>query len=115
MARVKSTSARGNRKTMKMARGFKQARSNRLHVAKEAVLHAGQYAYVGRKDRKSNMRKLRITRLNAAVREHGLTYNKFVNLLKKSKVEINKKILSDLAIRNKPAFKQLVDKINDKK
>lgn len=111
MARVKSPSARGNKKTMKMARGFKQARSNRVHAAKEAVMHAGQYAYVGRKDRKSNMRKLWITRLNAAVREHGLTYNKFVNLLKKSKVEINKKILSDLAIRNKPAFADLVKKL----
>jgi large subunit ribosomal protein L20 len=115
MARAKSVSSRSNKKTMKMARGFKQARSNRVHTAKEAVLHAGQYAYVGRKDRKSNMRKLWITRLNAAVHEHGLTYNKFVNLLKKGKVEINKKVLSDLAIRNKEAFKQLVDKINDKK
>lgn len=111
MARVKSPSARGNRKTMKMAKGMRQARSRRVHAAKEAVMHAGQYAYVGRKDRKSNMRKLWITRLNAAVREHGLTYNKFVNLLKKNKIEINKKILSDLAIRKKEAFADLIKKL----
>lgn len=114
MARVKSPKARGNRKTMKLAKGFRQARSRRVHAAKEAVLHAGQYAYIGRKDRKSNMRKLWITRINAAVRQHDLTYNKLVNLLKKAKVEINKKILADWAVNNKQAFKDLVQQVSKK-
>ncbi|OGM56528.1 50S ribosomal protein L20, partial [Candidatus Woesebacteria bacterium RIFCSPHIGHO2_12_FULL_42_9] len=78
MARVKSTSARRHRKFLKRAKGFKQARRVRIKVAKEALLHAGQYAYHGRKLRKRDLRNLWIIRLNAAVREEGISYSKFI-------------------------------------
>lgn len=112
MARSKSLAARRHRKIKSAARGFKQARSNRVAAAKEALMHAGQYAYVGRKDRKSNMRSLWIVRLNAAVREHGLSYSKFINLLLKAKVEIDRKILSDIAIVDPEGFKEVVNRVS---
>lgn len=107
--RVKSPSARRHRKILKAAKGFKQARRTRIQTAKEAVLHAGAYAYHGRKLKKRDLRSLWITRVNAAVRENGLSYSKFIAGLKKSKIEIDRKILSELAVKDLNAFNSVVE------
>jgi len=109
MARVKSTSARRHRKFLKRAKGFKQARRVRIKVAKEALLHAGQYAYHGRKLRKRDLRNLWIIRLNAAVREEGLYYSKFIASLKRAKIELDRKILADIAVNDPSTFKKIVE------
>lgn len=111
MARVKSLEQRKHRKVLKLARGYKNARSRRYHTAKEAVLHAGQYAYAGRKLRKRDLRALWIIRLNAAVREHGLSYSKFISALKKEKIEIDRKILSDIAVSDSSTFEKIVSEV----
>jgi large subunit ribosomal protein L20 len=111
MARVKSTASRKHRKMLFRAKGFRQARRRRIQTAKEALLHAGQYAYEGRKLKKRDLRALWITRLNAGVREEDLSYSKFINLLKKSKVELDRKILSEIAAKDPDTFKQIVKEI----
>lgn len=113
MARTKTGTVKRRRhnKVLKAARGFKQARSSRFKTAKEAVLHAGQYAYVGRKNRKRDMRALWITRLNIAVREHGLSYSTFLSGLKKANINIDRKILSDIAVRDPQTFSEIVSKV----
>lgn len=108
MARVKSPAARKHRKFLKMAKGFKQARRTRIQTAKEAILHAGQYAYEGRKLRKRDIRKLWIIRLNAAVRERGLSYSQFISELKKAKIGLDRKILADIAVNDPKAFDEIV-------
>jgi len=109
MARVKSTAGRKHRVMLARAKGFKQARRRRIQTAKEALLHAGQYAYEGRKNKKRDLRGLWIIRLNAAVREQGISYSKFISGLKKNKIEIDRKILSELAISDPNTFKKVVD------
>ena len=85
---------------------------NRLYkVAHEAMLHAGQYAYHGRKLRKRDMRKLWIIRINAAVRQEGLTYNRFIKQLKDTKIELNRKTLSYLAVSEPKVFESIVKKM----
>ncbi|MEK7521402.1 MAG: 50S ribosomal protein L20 [Patescibacteria group bacterium] len=113
MARTKTGILRRRRhnKVLKAARGFKQARRRRFKTAKEAVLHAGQYAYEGRKNRKRDMRKLWIIRLNAAVREHGLSYSRFISGLKANNIDLDRKILSDIAIRDPQTFSEIVSKV----
>lgn len=111
MPRVKSIAARKHRKVKKAARGFKQARRTRVKAAKEALLHAGQYAYIGRKLRKRDLRSLWVKRLNAAAREHGLTYSRFIAGLKKAKIELDRKMLADIAVNDPDTFKKIVDKI----
>lgn len=111
MARVKSLAIRKHRKIKKLAKGFKQARRTRVKAAKEAILHAGQYAYVGRKLRKRNLRSLWITRLNAAVREHGLSYSKFIAGLKREKIEIDRKILAEIAVKDPKTFEKIVAEV----
>ncbi len=111
MARVKSTSSRRHRKFLKRAKGFKQARRTRIQVAKEALLHAGQYAYHGRKLRKRDVRSLWIVRLNAAVREEGLSYSKFIASLKKAKIELDRKVLADIAVNDPKTFKKIVTQV----
>ncbi len=96
---------------MKAAKGFRDARHKRYKVAKEAVLHAGMYAYVGRRDKKGDYRELWIERLNAAVREHGISYSKFIAALKKANILLNRKMLSDIAINDTNAFTQIVNKV----
>lgn len=109
MARIKSTASRKHRKLLKLARGFKQARRTRIQTAKEALLHAGQYAYAGRKLRRRDLRALWIVRVNAAVRENGISYSKFISNLKKANIEIDRKILADIAATDPSTFKQIVD------
>src|SRR3989304_7181271 len=111
MARVKTTSARRHRKFLKRAKGFKQARRVRIQTAKEALLHAGAYAYHGRKLRKRDLRSLWIIRLNAAVRDEGLSYSKFIAGLKKAKIELDRKILADIAVNDSDTFKKIVEMV----
>ncbi len=111
MARVKSIAARKHRKFLKAARGFKQSRGNRIKVAKEALLHAGQYAYEGRRLRKRDIRGLWIIRLNAALRERGLTYSRFIPLLVKKGIVLDRKILADIAANDPKTFDKIVSEV----
>ncbi|GLS19047.1 50S ribosomal protein L20 [Labrys sp. KNU-23] len=113
MARVKRgvTSHAKHKKTLDAAKGFYGRRKNTIRIAKQAVDRSMQYAYIGRKLKKRNMRALWIQRVNAAVRELGLTYSKFIAGLAKAGIEIDRKVLSDLAIREPEAFKALVEKV----
>ncbi len=111
MARVKrgvTTHAR-HRKIIKQAKGYYGRRKNTFRVANQAVEKAGQYAYRDRRARKRNFRSLWIQRINAAAREHGLTYGRFIDGLNKAGVEVDRKVLSDLAVHEPEAFKALVD------
>lgn len=112
--RVKTGFARRRRhkKIIKLAKGYRMTRSRLYKVAHEAVLHAGQYAYIGRKLRKRDFRKLWIQRINAAVRQYGLNYSKFINLLKKAKINLNRKILAHLATTEPKTFEAIVKKVN---
>jgi large subunit ribosomal protein L20 len=106
--RVKSISARRHRKILARAKGFKQARHTRIQVAKEALVHAGAYAYHGRKLKKRDLRTLWITRINAMVTSGGISYSKFIAGLKKEKIEIDRKILSDIAVLDPDSFQKIV-------
>lgn len=111
MTRVKSPAARNHRKTLKAAKGFTQARRRRIKAAKEAVLHAGAYAYHGRKLKKRNLRTLWIIRLNAAARENGFSYSNFIAALNKEKIELDRKILSDIAVRDPQTFNKIANSL----
>jgi large subunit ribosomal protein L20 len=111
MSRVKrgvTTHAR-HRKIIKAAKGYWGRRKNTFRAANQAVEKAGQYAYRDRKVRKRNFRALWIQRINAGVREHGLTYGRFIDGLNKAGIEIDRKVLADLAVHDADAFKALVD------
>ena len=111
MSRVKRgvTSHAKHKKVYKLAKGFRGRRKNTIRTAKAAVEKAMQYAYRDRKNRKREFRALWIQRINAAVREHGLTYSRFISGLAGAGIEIDRKVLSDLAIHEPAAFKALVD------
>lgn len=113
MARTRTGPSRHRRhkRILKEARGFRQARQQHYKAAREAVLHAGQYAYIGRKKRKRDFRTLWIQRLNAAAREHNLSYSKFIAGLKKAKIELDRKILADIAVRDPQTFDAIVEKV----
>ena len=111
MARVKSTAARRHRKIRKSAQGFKQARRRRVKPTKEALLHAGQYAYHGRKLKKRDLRKLWIVRMNAAAREQGISYSKLIPELKKAGISLDRKILSEIAVSDPDTFKKVVSSL----
>ena len=111
MARVKrgvTTHAR-HRKVVKAAKGYYGRRKNTFRAANQAVEKAGQYAYRDRRVRKRNFRSLWIQRINAAARAEGLTYGRFINGLGKTGVEVDRKVLADLAVREPEAFKALVE------
>ena len=111
MSRVKrgvTTHAR-HRKVIKKAKGFYGRRKNTFRVANQAVEKAGQYAYRDRKAKKRNFRSLWIQRINAASRSHGLTYGRFINGLGRTGIEVDRKVLADLAVHEPEAFKSLVD------
>nr|BET44756.1 MAG: 50S ribosomal protein L20 [Candidatus Aschnera chinzeii] len=112
MTRVKRgvTASRRHKKILNQAKGYYGARSRAYRVAFQAVLKAGQYAYRDRRQCKRYFRKLWITRINAATREHGLSYSVFINYLKKVSININRKILSDIAIVDKKTFNELINK-----
>ena len=111
MARVKTarTTRARHKKVLKQAKGYYGAKSYRFRNANHAVLKSLTYAYVGRKDKKSNFRKLWITRINAAARINGTTYSKLIAGLKKANVEINRKMLADLAVNDEKAFAEIAE------
>ena len=111
MARVKTarTTRARHKKVLKMAKGYFGAKSIRYRMANQAVMKSGMYAYIGRKDKKSNFRKLWITRINAAARMNGTTYSKLMAGLKKANISINRKMLSEIAINDPKAFTELVN------
>ncbi len=111
MARVKrgvTTHAR-HRKVINAAKGYYGARKNTFRAANQAVEKAGQYAYRDRRTKKRNFRSLWIQRINAAAREEGMTYGRFINGLGKAGIEVDRKVLADLAVREPEAFKALVE------
>nr|VFK08333.1 MAG: LSU ribosomal protein L20P [Candidatus Kentron sp. LPFa]VFK14774.1 MAG: LSU ribosomal protein L20P [Candidatus Kentron sp. LPFa]VFK24998.1 MAG: LSU ribosomal protein L20P [Candidatus Kentron sp. LPFa]VFK65045.1 MAG: LSU ribosomal protein L20P [Candidatus Kentron sp. UNK]VFK69667.1 MAG: LSU ribosomal protein L20P [Candidatus Kentron sp. UNK] len=112
MPRVKRgvTAHARHKKVIKQAKGYYGRRKNVYRVAKQAVIKAGQYAYRDRRQRKRRFRALWIIRINAAARECGLSYSRFMNGLKKANIEVDRKILSDIAIFDKPAFVALAEK-----
>ena len=114
MARVKggSVSKTRRRKVLKQAKGYFGAKSIRFRNANQAVLKSMSYAYVGRKDKKSDFRKLWITRINAAARQNGTTYSKLMAGLKKANIAINRKMLAELAVNDSKAFAELVKKVS---
>lgn len=108
--RVKTGTVRHQRhkKVLDQAKGFWMTRHKRFKVANQAVMHAGNYAYEGRRIRRRDMRKLWIIRLNAALRPFELRYSTFINLMKKKQVELNRKMLSEIAINDNATFKSIV-------
>jgi large subunit ribosomal protein L20 len=110
MARVKRgvTAHAKHKKVLKAAKGFQGRRKNTIRIAKQAVEKSLQYAYRDRKNKKRTFRALWIQRLNAAVREHGLTYSRFIDGLGKAGIEVDRKVLSDIAIREPEAFAAIV-------
>lgn len=111
MARIKRgvTTRRRHKKILKLAKGYWGRRSKTFKAANEAVMKALWYSYRDRRTRKRNFRRLWIARINAAARNNGISYSRFMNGLKKGGVEINRKMLADLAISDKPAFEKLVE------
>ena len=107
---VNAVASRARRKkVLKQAKGFFGRRKNVWTVAKNAVEKAMQYAYRGRKEKKRSFRGLWITRINAGTREHGMSYSQFMGALKKNNIELNRKVLADLAMKHPEAFKAVVD------
>jgi large subunit ribosomal protein L20 len=113
MPRVKRgvTSRARHKKVIAQAKGYTQRRKNVFRVAKEAVMKAGQYAYRDRRNKKRVFRALWIARINAAVREHGMTYSVFIAGLRKAAIDLDRKVLADMAVLDKPGFASIVDKV----
>ncbi|MCI8805246.1 MAG: 50S ribosomal protein L20 [Clostridiales bacterium] len=111
MARVKGalSARKKHKKVLKMAKGFRGARSKQYRVAKQSVMKAMAHAFAGRKQTKREYRKLWIVRINAAARINGLSYSKFMNGLKVAGININRKMLAELAVNDASAFAKLVD------
>ena len=97
------------RAILKAAKGYRGAKSKLYRVAREAVMKSGQYAYVGRKLKKRDMRSLWITRINAACRTNGISYSNFINGIKKANIELNRKVLAEIAATDAVAFTKLVE------
>ena len=113
MPRVKRgvTAHARHKKILALAKGYRGRRKNVFRIAKQAVMKAGQYAYRDRRTRKRVFRQLWIARINAASRGQGLTYSKFMAGLKKAHIDIDRKVLSDMAIHDEAAFKSIVDQV----
>lgn len=102
---------RRHNKLRKLAKGYWNKHRTTYRKAHETVLHAGQYAFAGRKMKKRNFRSLWIMRLNAALREHGMTYSTFIHSLKQQQIEVDRKILSQIAVEHPESFKKFVEKV----
>ena len=98
------------KKTMKLAKGYFGAKSKHFKMAKQAVMKSGNYAYIGRKQRKRDFRRLWITRISAACRMNDISYSVFMNGLKKANIALNRKMLAEIAVSDEAAFKALVEK-----
>ncbi len=112
MARVKGAmmTRKRRKKVLKLAKGYFGGKSRLFRTAKEAVMKSGQYAYIGRKQKKRDFRQLWITRISAGCRANGMNYSTFMNGLKKAGVDLNRKMLSEIAIADPKAFSELVEK-----
>lgn len=115
MSRVKRgvAAAKGRKRILKLAKGYYGARSKLVRTAKEAVDKAGVYAYIGRKQRKREFRRLWIARINAACRQQGLSYSRFITGLKSAGVEMDRKVIAELALSDPTAFTELVKKAKE--
>lgn len=113
MARVKRgvTSHQRHKKILKLTKGHRGGRSKLIREAKSSLLHGGAYAFAGRKLRKRDMRGLWIIQLGNAVREQGLSYSKFIHALKEKKIDLDRKILADLAVNHPDDFKKIVSEV----
>ena len=111
MARVKTAriTRKKHKKILKRAKGYYGAKHYRFRMAKQAVMKSGMYAYVGRKDKKSNFRKLWIARINAAARMNGTTYSKLIAGMKKANIVVNRKMLAELAVSDAKAFSEIAE------
>ena len=112
MARVKGAMAtrKRHKRVLKLAKGYRGAKSKLFRTAKQAVMKSLSYAYIGRKQKKRDFRRLWITRISAACKLNGTTYSKFMNGLKKAEIDINRKMLSEIAVADPKAFTELVEK-----
>lgn len=110
MARIKRgvTSHRRHKKILKLAKGYRFGRSKLIRQAKESLLHAGQYALAGRRQRRRDMRRLWITQIGIALRAEGTTYSRFIALLKTKNIALDRKILAELAVKDYPTFQKIV-------
>ncbi|MBQ6380174.1 MAG: 50S ribosomal protein L20 [Clostridia bacterium] len=115
MARVKGAmmTRKRRKKTLKMAKGYYGAKSKLFKTAKEAVMKSGNYAYIGRKQKKRDFRRLWITRISAACKQNGMNYSTFINGLKKAGIELNRKMLSEIAISDPKAFTALTEQAKE--
>ena len=115
MARVKRSvhAKKKRREVLRKAKGYYGSRSRRYRVAKEQLLHSGQYAYRDRRDRKAQFRRLWIARIGAGARQNDLSYSRFISGLQKAGIEVDRKALADLAVRDPSAFGQLVQAAKD--
>lgn len=113
MPRVKRgvTARARHKKIIALAKGYRGRRGNVFRIAKQAVMRAGQYAYRDRRNRKRVFRALWIARINAASREHGMSYSRFINGLNKAAIGLDRKVLAELAVNDKPAFAAIVAKV----
>ncbi len=111
MARVKRgvTAHRRHKRLLRAAEGRRGTKSRLVRPAREALLHAMAYAYIGRKQRKRQMRQLWVVRLNAAARQHGLTYGRFISGLKTAGIALDRKVLADIAVRDSATFTRIVE------
>ncbi|HHT95942.1 MAG TPA: 50S ribosomal protein L20 [Clostridia bacterium] len=113
MARVKSgvTKRRRHKRVLKLAKGYFGHKSKNFRVAKQQVMKSLNYAYIARRARKRDFRKLWIARINAAARTNGMTYSRFISALKKNGIELNRKVLADMAVNDPKAFASLVSSV----
>lgn len=113
MTRVKrgTTSLKRRRAILKRAKGFRNARKSKLREARVALLHAGNHAFAHRRDKKNDFRRLWTTRINAAVREHGMSYSKFIDALNKKNIGLDRKSLSTIAQNNPEVFQKIVESV----
>ncbi|MCC8023336.1 MAG: 50S ribosomal protein L20 [Clostridiales bacterium] len=111
MARVKGAmmTRKRRKKVLKLAKGYYGGKSRLFRTAKQAVMKSGQYAYIGRKQKKRDFRRLWITRISAACRANGMNYSTFMNGLKRAQIDLNRKMLSEIAISDPAAFTQLTE------
>jgi len=113
MTRIKTgpTRQRRHKKILALAKGYRMTKGRLYRVSKEAVLHAGQYAYIGRRLKRRDIRRLWIQRINAGLSNIGEKYSLFINLLKKKQVGLNRKMLAEIALRDKNTFKRIVEEV----
>lgn len=115
MSRVKRgiTTHAKHKKLLNLTKGFRMTKSRLVRVARESALHAGEYAHSGRKLKKRDMRRLWISRINQSVVQMDLSYNQFINALKRADIELDRKILADLSVKDPQVFKIIVDKAKE--